>query len=130
MLTLMASPQGTAFFVWNFQVAEIEPNSSGTRLVALAVMGSSPIAIRTGNDTADPDEGKDADDDCGGGVRTRDRTECRRVMARRRSATVVREVDGRRDRSATPDVLLAGHHEIARGRGGEIGGAEFVGAWR
>src|SRR5215213_10300807 len=56
MLTLMASPQGTAFLVWNFQVAEIEPSSSGTRLVALAVMGSSPIAISTGSDTAEPDD--------------------------------------------------------------------------
>jgi hypothetical protein len=42
--------------VWNFHVAETEPSSSGTRLVALAVIGSRPIAISAGSDTAEPDD--------------------------------------------------------------------------
>jgi len=37
-------------------VAEMAPTRTGTRLVAFAVTGSSPIIMRTGSETADPDD--------------------------------------------------------------------------
>jgi len=37
-------------------VAESAPIGTGMRLVALAVTGSSPISIRIGNDTAEPED--------------------------------------------------------------------------
>ena len=37
-------------------MADIAPISTGSRLVALALTGSRPIAIRIGSDTADPED--------------------------------------------------------------------------
>ena len=56
MLTFAANPHGSAFLALKLRVADIEPSRSGTRLVALAVIGSRPIAIRIGSDTADPED--------------------------------------------------------------------------
>src|SRR5207247_5639967 len=55
-LTLTASAHGSTLRWEKLTVAESAPIRTGTRLVALAEIGSSPIIIRMGKDTAEPDD--------------------------------------------------------------------------
>src|SRR5439155_8795694 len=55
-LTLTASAHGSTLRWEKLAVAESAPIRTGTRLVALAEIGSSPIIIRMGKDTAEPDD--------------------------------------------------------------------------
>lgn len=55
-LTFKARAHSRAFFWWKLQVADRAPISTGMRLVPLAETGSRPIIIRTGSETADPEE--------------------------------------------------------------------------